>query len=99
MAHCTGRPGNGRRAMAGGGPPDWRRASAGCPTLGCSGLGPAPEQAGFDFWEGELANKVRPASVAIQIYRSREHRKLVREHRGPQVGIVRAFTDALDSVG
>jgi Domain of unknown function (DUF4214) len=54
-----------------------------------------PEPSGLRFWSGLLAARTDPRTVAGAIWRSSEHRTLVRQHIAPSIGLRQAFSDAL----
>jgi hypothetical protein len=58
-------------------------------------LGRFPEFAGLRYWSGKLATGMRRRTVATGIWRSREHRMLVRQHVAPAITLRRSFFDSL----
>ena len=64
-------------------------------TLYADVLGRATEPAGLRFWLGRLDVGARVGNIARQIWTSREHRSLVRQHAAPKIGLATAFNDAI----
>jgi hypothetical protein len=56
-----------------------------------------PEPAALNFWSGVLARGVAPATVAIDIYNSPEHRFLLVNHAAPATTLLQAYFDALNA--
>jgi len=64
-------------------------------TLYLEALGRLPEPSGLRFWSGVLDKGVRPKTVAAAIWKSPEHRSLVRQHLAPGIPFRRSHFDAL----
>jgi hypothetical protein len=60
-------------------------------------LGRAPEALGLRFWSGVLAAGVRPSVVAVAIWDSAEHRRLLRLRLAPHFPLAAAYADALQA--
>jgi streptogramin lyase len=54
-------------------------------------LGRNPESAGLNFWSGRLAAGASTRTVALAIFRSPEHKALIRQGVAPRVGFLKAF--------
>jgi hypothetical protein len=54
-----------------------------------------PEPRGLRYWSGKLAAGMRPQTVALVIWRSAEHRALMRQHLAPPITLGHSFLDAL----
>jgi hypothetical protein len=54
-----------------------------------------PEPQGLGYWVGRLKARSSPRPVARAIFDSREHRRLVHQHRDPHIPLRRAFLDAV----
>ena len=54
-------------------------------------LGRAPEPAGLLFWSKQLASRVKPKTVAISFWASRERHILQRQHKAPPIAFGRAL--------
>jgi hypothetical protein len=58
-------------------------------------LARAPGPAGLSYWSRHLAHAAKPKTVALAIWRSREHRMLVNQHLAPPTTFHRSFADAI----
>ena len=54
-----------------------------------------PEPHGLRYWSGKLAAGMRPQTAAFAIWRSPEHRALVRQQLAPPITLGHSFRDAL----
>jgi hypothetical protein len=57
-------------------------------------LGREPEPQGLFFWSKQLASKIKPRTVAISIWNSRERHILQGQHKAPPIRFNRALGDA-----
>ena len=55
----------------------------------------SPEHRGLRYWSGKLAAGMRPQTAASAIWRSPEHRALVRQQLAPPITLGHSFRDAL----
>jgi hypothetical protein len=58
-------------------------------------LSPTAEPSGLVFWTNRLARGASLHTVAVTVWRSREHRQLVTSHQAPHVGLVAAYRNAV----